>query len=123
MHVKKDMSRKRSKQRVHEHMTNWFIYSKALIGNQLRILCERMGINISTTKLEDKRSTKDPPYTQQEECWNLDTGAKHTVSINNDSGVKYISMSSSGPILIKCGVTYSVVVNCCYLQNMIYICI
>lgn len=62
------------------------IFTKALNGNQLKILCERMGINICTTKTEeDKRLIDDSQYNQEEECWNPGTGPEHTESTKDET--------------------------------------
>ena len=51
------------------------IFTKALNGNQLRLLCKRMGINVSSGNIvEDKSIINDSQYTQQEKCQNTDTG-------------------------------------------------
>ncbi|TIC28442.1 rve-domain-containing protein [Wallemia mellicola] len=59
--------------RTHDQLAD--IFTKALNGNQLRLLCKRMGINISNSNIvEDRSIINDSQYTQQEECQNTDTG-------------------------------------------------
>lgn len=62
-------------------MSNWTMYpSKALTDNQLSCYANKV-VNTSIVNVVEYRPTKnDPQYTQQEDYWNLDTGAEHTSS-------------------------------------------